>query len=607
MSITNASRSIRAPLHAQEGAIHVLPDDIANVIAAGEVVERPASVVRELVDNSLDAGATAIEVMLEDAGKSYIAVRDDGHGMREADVSLALQAHATSKIHSLDDLHAIQTLGFRGEALPSIAAASELRLTSRHSDEDVGTRVISEERGTVVSVQKVASAVGTHVEVMNLFAALPARQKFLKGDRTELSHIQDLLTRVALANPQCRLTLKHGKRRLISCQHQGELHDRVTELFGTDVMKQLNTVEADGAAVLRGYCGAPSMARPGSSQIYMYINGRAVRDRVLTHAVMEAYRTFIPRGEQPFVILFISLDPSEVDVNVHPAKAEVRLANSGAVYSMIKHALRKVLESANVIRDEGAIDVVGSVQAHSATSYAATSKAMSSRPTALQVQEAMALYERPAPRDDGEFPSATAPQRDEQPPQWRSLGQLNTTYLLFEGRDGSLCVVDQHAAHERLGYERFKREWLAGGVERQALLTPEVINLEPAQAEVLCARAEELLRFGFELSDFGDGSVAVHSVPTLLRKTDLPSLLSAVAEDLRAERGVVSLESRMDHILMTMACHRMVRAGDTLHAEEAISLLEQMRADSSMDRCPHGRPTWIRFSNLDIEKWFKRS
>lgn len=595
--------------------IHILPPEVANVIAAGEVIERPASVVRELVDNALDAGASHIIVRLEDAGKRLIEVQDDGEGMTEAEALLCLQRHATSKIRHIDDLQALQTLGFRGEALPSIAAAARLVITTCPRDEaGGGVRLLSEARGTQISVQRIACPPGTSIRVESLFAELPARQKFLKGERTELSHIQDFLRRIALAYPQCRFELQHQGRTLLACHTTQGLEQRITELFGAECRDQLIPLTSTGAIDISGYLGAPALARSGAAQLYTFINGRAIRDRVLMHAIQEGYRTYIPSGETPFVILLLRMSAEEVDVNVHPAKAEVRFRAPGAVHNLVYHAIRKTLST----RATGIGQSPAAPRSHTipalTTATSTPGPEIGGRAAGSAARSpAWTLRETPVPN----YASPT-----ERPPAvqytfapvvatsaegtLRPLGQLNQTYLLFEGPDGSLIVIDQHAAHERIGYEHFKREWAAGGIESQALLTPELITLDPAAIEAVLEHETVWQRLGLLLEPFGDGSIAIKAVPALLKDAALTPLIQALAHDCLDTHGAASLESRIDYILMTMACHRMVRAGAILGASEASALVETMGAGENTDRCPHGRPTWVRIPKSDIERWFRR-
>lgn len=569
--------------------IHVLPPAVANVIAAGEVVERPASVVKELVENAIDAGATEIVIRLDNAGKSRMTVSDNGCGMNPEDAVLALQRHATSKLRVAEDLHRVRTLGFRGEALPSIAAVSAFRLTTRTADASCGTEV-RVDTGQRVSVREIGAPVGTTVEVRELFATIPARRKFLKGERTELAHIQDFVTRLALAVPQIRFRLEHGGRVLLACHTTADLLQRLQELFGAEMCTQIIPLREEGAMSLCGYCGSPRLARPGASQLYTVVNGRPIRDRVIQHAIIEGYRTFIPHGEQPFAVLLLTVPPDEVDVNVHPAKAEVRFVQSGAVHHYISTAVRKCLEGSRAIeatRTPPQYDRAVAVADHHAQ-----------RVSPLQVSEALAFYQPRSPVPDA---AAAAPA------PFKPLGQIAATYLLYEAPGGGLLIVDQHAAHERIGYEALKATLQAGTIERQVLLTPCVVELGPTECAALETCAADLATVGFEIEPFGERSVAVISIPTLLGATvDVPTLLREIAAEVHDHGRSTAVEARLDHLLATMACHAQIRAGDRLVAPELAALVDDLQRGMSKDRCPHGRPTWVAFPKAEIEKWFKR-
>ncbi|MBI4238722.1 MAG: DNA mismatch repair endonuclease MutL [Deltaproteobacteria bacterium] len=574
-------------------AIQILPPDIANLIAAGEVVERPASIVKELVENALDAEATTIDVRLEEGGKRLIEVRDDGIGMSRDDAALAIERHATSKLRTAEDLAAIRTLGFRGEALPSIAAVSDFTMTTRlrgHAADGVRVQV----RIPEILIEAVGAPEGTSVRVESLFGRVPARQKFLKSERTELGYIQEVLTRLALAVPQCRFTLVHGDRTLLRCHQRGDLQQRIAEIFGGTIATQLRPVSAEGIIQLTGCCGDPVLAKPGSAQLYLYVNGRAVRDRVLTHAVQQAYRTYIAPTDQPFAVLCLAVPPELVDVNVHPAKAEVRFVNPNAVHDFLYQALRRVLSETNAFRDlrESATlpPLASRVDSPTASAYSVRPP-----PSPIAVHEALSLYR-----------AHEEPQRSRNEEIFRSLGQLAQTYLLFECPDGALLIVDQHAAHERVGYEQLRASYERGAIESQPLLQPLIIDLAPAEMAALEDATTLLQRAGLDVTTFGGTSVALQAIPTLLLGGDCTALLRAIAADLCAFGHSGALDERLDHLFATMACHRQLRAGDPVGELKALGLLQQLTDGASKDRCPHGRPTWVRIPQADIEKWFQR-
>ncbi len=585
--------------------IRVLPPEIANVIAAGEVVERPASVVKELVENALDAGATDIVVRLEGAGKTRLSVEDNGCGMSADDVVLALERHATSKLTTAEDLHTVATLGFRGEALPSIAAVGTLRIVTRTSESSVGTE-LRVARGETPTVREIGAPLGTTVEVADLFAAIPARRKFLKGDRTELAHIQEILTRLALVAPHCRFRLDHEGRALLTCHAIHGLAPRVTELFGADCIEQMIPLEHAGTISLQGLVGLPALAKPGASQLYTFVNGRPIRDRIVHHAITEGFRTFIPQGYQPFVVLMLTMPPAEVDVNVHPAKAEVRFANAGGIHHLLSTAIRKALERHRTITS--GLDSMPRGSTPSAP-YAMPSSATSP----LAVQEALALYQPMAhaqtPVGAGVEHSADEHSNDDGTalPHVRPLGQLAKTYLMYEAPGGGLLIIDQHAAHERIGYEALKANLQAGALPQQLLVTPFLFEGHRSECAILLEHHDELLRLGFDTEPFGAESLLVKSIPAILAaRLDLASLLAQMAHDFQSHARSTAVEERIDRLLTTMACHRQIRAGDVLQGPHLTALLDDLQQGTAKDRCPHGRPTWVVVPKSEIEKWFHR-
>lgn len=584
-------------------SIRVLSPEIANLIAAGEVVERPASIVKELVENALDAEAQTIEIRVEEGGKRLIEVCDDGVGMSPADARLAIERHATSKLRVAEDLAAIHTLGFRGEALPSIAAVSDFTLTTRlRGSPSGGARV--HVRIPEITVEEVGAPEGTSVRAAALFERVPARQKFLKGERTELGYIQEAVHRLALAAPHCRFTLVHGDRTLLRCHQRGDLLQRIGEIFGGAIATQLFPIAAAGPIQLHGFCGAPSLAKSGSTQLYVYVNGRAVRDRLLTHAVQQAYRTYIAPSDQPFAVLCLTVPPDLVDVNVHPAKAEVRFANPSAVHDFLAQAVRRVLSETNTFRQLHGNDAPP-------TSEALVDKAaprpypMPARASSLDVQEALAWYQSSA--GTARAAGSDADRRAETIDGFRPLGQLAKTYLLFACEDDALLVVDQHAAHERIGYEQLKTHVARGRVESQPLLQPLIVDLAPAECAAVAEATELLRRLGLDVEPFGGTSVALKAVPAMLADADGAALLRAVAADFAAFGQSDALEVRIDHVCATIACHRQLRAGDVVGELKALGLLQQLMDGASKDRCPHGRPTWVRIPRCEIEKWFQRT
>ena len=579
--------------------IQVLSPEVANVIAAGEVIERPASVVKELVENAIDAEATEIVIRLEEAGKRCITVSDNGCGLSAEDALLSLQRHATSKLRSPEDLLSVRTLGFRGEAMPSIAAIGTFRLVTRAQGAASGVEV-RVMHGAQPVVRDIGCPVGTTVEVRDLFATVPARRKFLKGERTELAHIREMVTRLALATPHARFRLEHNGHVMLACHAVGDLGQRTHEIFGAEIGTRLIRIHEEGAFGLSGFCGVPALARSGASQLYTFVNGRAVRDRVMQHAVMEAYRTFIPHGDQPLVVLMLTMPPGEVDVNVHPTKAEVRFVNSGAVHHLISTAIRKCVEGHGEMRSATA--------ERSRGAYPSARDTVA--PTPLAVQEALTLYRPGMHEPRAAAPVSSSGDDTEHAPTdafFKPLGQFAQTYLVYETTGGGLLLVDQHAAHERIGYETLKAQFRAGRLQQQLLLTPLVLELAPAASAALLEHRAELAVLGFEIDDFGKESVVVTSVPALLdQHADFAKLIAQMADDFQRYDRSTAVEERIDHLLATMACHRQIRAGDRLTTPHLQALVGDMQQGVSKDRCPHGRPTWVMLSKAEIEKWFHR-
>ncbi|SMF80042.1 DNA mismatch repair protein MutL [Azospirillum oryzae] len=634
--------------------IRLLPETLVNRIAAGEVVERPAAAVKELVENAIDAGATRIDVVARDGGKSLIAVTDDGCGMTADELVLAVERHATSKLPG-DDLLDIRSLGFRGEALPSIGAVSCLTITSRARGADSAWS-LTVDAGAKGSPQPAALAQGTRIEVRDLFAAVPARLKFLKASRTEYDHIADCLERLAMAHPGVAFTLSDGGRgglRLSAAQ--GDLLDarltRLGALMGRDFQENAVPVMAEREGVsLAGWIGLPTLHRPTAKHQHLFVNGRPVRDKLMVGAVRAAYADFLPRDRHPMLALFLDIDPQEVDVNVHPAKAEVRFRDQGLVRGLIvgslKHALAEAghrasttvgLATLGALRPEqsGESDSGftpsplpygrsgGSSGGNWGGSYtpAAVPRGLAERSAAFQAPTQTGLpplQGRLSGFGNGFAPGARPPeyrtpdpaaQKPEPPPDSHPLGaaraQVHTTYIVAQTREG-IVIVDQHAAHERLVYERMKTALLEGGVKRQALLIPELIELDEPSANRLLARSAELAELGLVIEGFGHGCVMVREVPALLGQSDVKNLIRDLAEELSELGDALSLKERLEEVCATMACHGSVRAGRTLSVDEMNALLRQMEATPHSGQCNHGRPTYVELKLADIERLFGR-
>ena len=597
---------------AAAGTIRRLPETLVNRIAAGEVIERPAAAVKELVENAIDAGATRIDVALRDGGTSLIVVEDDGAGMTRDELALAVERHATSKLPD-DDLSRIATLGFRGEALPSIGAVSRLSIASRARGAGEAWR-LDVEAGAVGEPGPAARQAGTQVTVRDLFFATPARLKFLKEPRTELAHAVDAVERLAMAHPHIAFSIaEDGRQTRRYPAAKGDLFDarleRLSAILGKEFAANALRVEAARPGMrLSGHAGVPTYNRATSAQQCLFVNGRPVRDRLLGGAVRAAYQDFLARERHPVVALFLEVDPALVDVNVHPAKAEVRFREQGLVRGLIVGALRRALAAAG----------------HQAATTAAAAALQAFRPGAPQAEpqasnalrETLAVWQGPPPGEGSALPGlaaapASAPaqagddSRLSEFPLGAARAQVHETYIVAQTRDG-IVFVDQHAAHERLVYERMKSALAARGVERQVLLIPEVVELGEAAAGRLAARAGELKELGLLIEPFGPGAVAVREVPALLGQVDAAGLVRDLAEELAELDQHLSLKERLAEVCGTMACHGSVRAGRLLKPEEMNALLRQMEATPHSGQCNHGRPTYVELKLADIERLFGR-
>ncbi len=595
----------------RRGAIRLLPETLVNRIAAGEVIERPAAAVKELVENAIDAGAARIDVALRDGGGSLIAVEDDGQGMTRDELTLAVERHATSKLPD-DDLTRIATLGFRGEALPSIGAVSRLAIVSRARGADDAWR-LDVEGGAVGEPKPAARSHGTQATVRDLFFATPARLKFLKEPRTELAHAVDAVERLAMAHPQIAFSIaEDGRQTRRYPAATGDLFDarlsRLSAILGKDFAANAMRVEATRPGLrLSGHAGVPTYNRATAAQQYLFVNGRPVRDRLLGGAVRAAYRDFLARDRHPVVALFLEVDPALVDVNVHPAKAEVRFRESALVRGLIVGALRRTLaENGHQASTSVAAAALGAFRPGEA-------------PPSGVARETLAVWQGPATTENAGAslpglaadPASTAPASM---PDGRALAefplgaaraQLHETYIVAQTRDG-IVIVDQHAAHERLVHERMKQALASSGVERQVLLIPEVVELGEAASARLLARAGELQELGLLIEAFGRGAVAVREVPALLGQVDAAGLARDLADELAELDDHLSLKERLEQVSGTMACHGSVRAGRLLKPEEMNALLRQMEATPHSGQCNHGRPTYVELKLADIERLFGR-
>ncbi|TCT26032.1 DNA mismatch repair endonuclease MutL [Thermomonas haemolytica] len=602
--------------------IRQLPDTLINQIAAGEVVERPASVVKELVENALDAGAKRIDIDLEDGGIRLIRIRDDGGGIAPEELPLAVSRHATSKIASIDDLEAVATLGFRGEALPSVASVSRFRLVSRRPDADHGAelRIEGGRHGEVVPQ---AHPPGTTVEVRDLFFNVPARRKFLRAERTELGHIEDWLRTLALARPDVEIRVSHNGKPSRRWKGEGNLLSevRLHEALGEEFVRNALRVDHAGAGMrLHGWIAQPAYNRASADQQYLYVNGRSVRDRNVAHAVRQAYSDVLFHGRHPAYVLFLELDPRGVDVNVHPAKHEVRFRESRLVHDFVYRTLHAALADTRAgaapapayAATPGALPAHAPVAGGGHAASGAPAFAPQQQAIGLRVADAPAAYAALyAPREEAvpaPFAPAVAMPEDApggMPPLGFALAQLHGIYILAENADG-LIVVDMHAAHERIGYEKLKAAHDGEGLRTQPLLVPSSLAVSEREADVAEREAETLAQLGFEVQRSGPQSLLLRSVPALLAHGDVEALLRDVLADLREHGSTRRVAETRDALLATMACHGAVRANRRLTIPEMNALLRQMEATERSGQCNHGRPTWTRFSLAEMDKWFLR-
>ncbi len=585
--------------------IRILPSTLINRIAAGEVIERPASAVKELVENAIDAEATHIDVTLQGAGKTLIRVSDNGNGMSRAELILSIQRHATSKLPDDDLLH-IHSLGFRGEALPSIGSVSRLSITSRARDADIAWQ-ITIEGGHVNDPAPAAHAHGTTVEVRDLFYATPARLKFLRADRTEVEHAKDVILRLAMAHPAIQFTLTSDERTLARYgQTQGDLlASRLADILGQEFGANSLALEATRDTMqLSGLASLPTYNRNTSSQQYLFVNRRPVRDKVLLGALKAAYQDFLAHDRYPVAALFLDVAQDSVDVNVHPAKSEVRFRDVNAVRGMMITAIREALTRAgHRASTTVSLAALGAARPQHIFSSAATYHTHGNlAEIAATALPSFLPFTAQAPL--ARAPDIT-PQADTAYPLGAARGQLHNTYIVAQTQDG-IVIVDQHAAHERLVYERMKQSLAATGIARQALLVPEVVELGEPAAHRLVQRAGELAELGLVLESFGEGTIVVREVPALLGDADIRGLVRDLAGGIEEFGEAIALRDKLEHICGTIACHGSVRAGRTLTIPEMNALLRQMEATPHSGQCNHGRPTYIELKLNDIEKLFGR-
>lgn len=589
--------------------IRQLPEAVVNRIAAGEVVERPASVVKELVENALDAGATRIEVVLSGGGARLIRVTDDGAGMSPDDLALAVDRHATSKLPN-DDLNAVATLGFRGEALPSIGAVAKLSIVTRTGNSANAVEIVVD-GGNKQAVKPAALNRGTRIEVRDLFYATPARLKFLKSERAENAAAIEVVRRLALARPDVTFVIAAEDRPAITYAAQsndaaGRLA-RMADVIGADLKENAVAIEGEReGAQLSGIAGLPTFSRANSLSQYLFVNGRPVRDKVLLGAVRAAYADLLHGDRHPVVALFFTLDPREVDVNVHPAKTEVRFRDAGSIRALIVRTLRDALGTgarrSSTTGAERLIAFARPPRGRTHTSWRGSAAPLQGG-FAEAAQAAFTAFAEPSADARASFAPADPDLLDK--PLGAARAQLHETYIVAQTRDG-LVIVDQHAAHERLVYEKLKNAMERDGIARQILLVPVVVELDPNDAAALAERADDLAKMGLVVEAFGTGAVLVRESPALLGDADISALVRDLAEHMAEWDAALPLERRVLAVASSMSCHGSVRAGRLLKPAEMNALLREMEATDYAGQCNHGRPTYIELKLFDIEKLFGR-
>ena len=574
--------------------IRVLPDLLISQIAAGEVVERPASVLKELMENALDAGAAEIQVTLDQGGAKRVQVDDDGAGLAKDDLPLALARHATSKIRTLDDLQEVASMGFRGEALASIASVARLSLSSRAKDADHAWMI----DGTDAQARPAARAAGTTVLMEDLYYNTPARKKFLRTEQTELGHCEEVFRRIALARPDVAFTLKHNGRvsahlaaKSATLPRAQALGERAAALLGREFLDASFAVEAQAGPVrLSGLAGTPQAARARADAQYLYVNGRFVRDRTLSHAVREAYRDQLHGDRQPAYLLFLELDPRAVDVNVHPAKTEVRFRDSGAMHQFVLHAMKRALSPS-----AAQAPVVFARPAPSGTGFQ----------PGFQLHQPAQAYQSFMSTATGAVAAAALPATEKSPPLGYALAQLHGVYILAQNEAG-LVLVDMHAAHERIVMEKLKTGLDAGAIARQSLLVPAVLAVDALDIATAEENVAALEKLGLETSVSGPNELAVRAAPALLAGGDIAGLTRNLLREIREYGASEVLSARQNELLATMACHAAVRANRMLSVTEMNALLREMEETERSGSCNHGRPTWYQLTMADLDRLFLR-
>lgn len=589
--------------------IQRLPSHLINQIAAGEVIERPASVVKELLENSLDADATRIDIDIEQGGKGLIRVRDNGTGISKDEITMALQRHATSKIHSLADLECIRSLGFRGEALPSIASVSRLTLVSRAVDQNLAWSLCGDADG---DLQPAAIPSGTMIEVRDLFYNTPARRKFLKTDKTEFGHIENIVRRVALSRSDVGINLVHNRKpvyQLKQAKNHEQKERRLQQLCGSSFVEHIINFRHQASGLgLSGWVAVPAFSRSQADLQYFFVNGRMVRDKLLTHAVRQAYQDVLHHQRHAAYVLFLELDPVMVDVNAHPAKYEVRFRESNSVHGFIRHTIKKVLAD---VRPGDQAESLMADQVRDDLPFAGNfGKDTTARQhnINLPVKEQLVAYTEFATRASGVLPEQSRPipaDPETGPPLGFALAQLHGVYILAQNKEG-LVIVDMHAAHERITYERLKSSMAGDGIRSQPLLVPVTVAVSSREADLAESSMEVFEGLGFILDRMGPESLTIRQVPGLLRNADSASLVRDILSDLVTYGNSERLKTEINKVLSTMACHGSVRANRQLTIPEMNALLRDMEQTEHSGQCNHGRPTWRQMTMPELDRLFMR-
>lgn len=562
--------------------IKVLSEETINQIAAGEVIERPASVVKELVENSLDAGANEIDVEVEDGGKKKIKVKDNGKGMTKEEVRLAFKKHATSKIEDIEDLNDLNSLGFRGEALPSIASVAKTTALTKPEDQVEGTRIVIH-GGELLGVEEEGCAAGTSIVVEELFYNTPARKKYLKKTNTELAHVSEVITRNAIANPEVQFSLKHEGRELTFVPKSGSMLENIKAIYGKEIAKKMVEVEYDeDGLVVEGYVSRPEINRSNRRHMFTYVNSRYVNNNILKKGVVDGYSTLLKKGRYPLAFLNIEIDQEKIDVNVHPTKTKIRFLEDEKVQERIAEAVRSALLEE---------DLVPSISEKKERSKVEKSKEEEKDKIDTSKQSRLEMDEETEVQES-KLSHMTV------------VGTIKDTYIVVETPSG-MAVVDQHAAHERINYEDLKDK-VDDKIDSQKLVSPKTIELQPKQAAVLRANEELMDKLGFDLDHFGKTTFRIRGVPVIFDEIQEKEILHSVLDELMEKKGT-SLEERREEMVKYMACHSSVTSGDKLSPTKAKDLLEDLGRTENPFTCPHGRPTVVSFTEKEIKKWFKRT